>query len=234
MPVTIKRMKSNPKIIPNKKIIYSSILLTLAMLMLIFSVGRAVYAQGDAQTRFKRIPLQYIVALGDPSANSGSGAESWGLWRQDPGPRGCRLDGYDKLKADGGVAPARWKFDSTDWWLEEHGLIMEKPEFPLPPGRYLVTGGRAVKSVLTVYPKDNNGAERWALDKGVRLYDVTHLPCRAARYTPAKGDDSCSPDKVNTSSFPVTPTAAMPPVEGCHKKDYAVLFVIGMAVEDGQ
>ena len=22
----------------------------------------------------------------------------------------------------------------SDWWLEEHGLIMEKPSFPLPPG----------------------------------------------------------------------------------------------------
>ena len=24
----------------------------------------------------------------------------------------------------------------SDWWLEEHGLIMEKPSFPLPPGEY--------------------------------------------------------------------------------------------------
>ena len=25
---------------------------------------------------------------------------------------------------------------------QEHGLIMEKPDFPLPAGKYVVTGGR--------------------------------------------------------------------------------------------
>ena len=34
-----------------------------------------------------------------------------------------------------GQAPAGWSFDKADWWLEEHGLIMEKPE-PLPPGNW--------------------------------------------------------------------------------------------------
>ena len=33
---------------------------------------------------------------GDPNANSGAGAENWGLWRKDPGPRGVRLYNYDK------------------------------------------------------------------------------------------------------------------------------------------
>jgi hypothetical protein len=33
------------------------------------------------------------------------------------------------------------------------------------------------------------------------------------------------------TDFPVSPGAAMPPVEGCHHQDYAVLIVIGMAVE---
>ena len=107
----------------------------------------AIFAQSaDAQTptQFKHIPTQFIVALGDPSANSGSGAQLWGLWNQDPGPRGCLLEKYAQLK-ETGVAPANWKFDSTDWWLEEHGAIMEKPIFPLPPGQYVVTGeiGRA-------------------------------------------------------------------------------------------
>ena len=32
--------------------------------------------------------------------------------------------------------------------------------------------------------------------------------------------------------FPVEPGAAMPPVEGCNKQDYAVLIVIGMMVEN--
>ena len=40
----------------------------------------------------------------------------------------------------GGKAPAGWSWDKNDWWLEEHGLIMEKPDFPVPAGRYVVTG----------------------------------------------------------------------------------------------
>ena len=40
----------------------------------------------------------------------------------------------------GGKAPAGWSWDKDDWWLEEHGLIMEKPDFPMPSGRYVVTG----------------------------------------------------------------------------------------------
>ena len=83
--------------------------------------------------------LQYIAALGDPHATSGATAQTWGLWRQDPGPRGVSLARYESLKAKG-VAPAGWKFDSADWWLEEHGLIMEPPSFPIPAGTYLVTG----------------------------------------------------------------------------------------------
>src|SRR5262245_61837309 len=111
-----------------------------------------VHASGADVTKFRRIEPQYIAALGDPGAKSGTGAQSWGLWDKDPGPRGCKLDRYPELKATG-VAPAQWKFDEKDWWLEEHGLIMEKPTFPLPAGKYLVTGDRAVTSVLTIYPK---------------------------------------------------------------------------------
>ena len=73
-----------------------------------------------AEMVFKPIPTQYIAALGDPGATSGAGAESWGLWRLDPGPRGVELSDYETLKAEGGVAPAEWKFDAADWWLEEH------------------------------------------------------------------------------------------------------------------
>jgi len=167
---------------------------------------------------FKRIQTQFIAALGDPSANSGTGAQLWGLWRLDPGPRGVALGSYGKLKANGGTAPARWKFDSADWWLEEHGLIMEQPDTPMPPGRYVVTGAREVTTILTVEP---SGA--WRLDDGAKLFDVTHLPCRSARYT----GEACSPDRADQSKFPVTPGGPMPPVEGCSKQDYAVLFVIG-------
>lgn len=185
-------------------------------------------ASAQTSTRFKRIPIEYIVALGDPSASLGTGAQLWGLWRHDPGSRGCSLDNYEKLKADGGIAPARWKFDNGDWWLEEHGLLMEKPEFPLPPGQYVVTGGRLATAVLTIFPPDKEGISRWELNKG-KLYDVTHLPCHAARYTPEKNDRICSPDKTQMSVFPVAPGVAMPAVEGCRKQDYSVLFVIGVA-----
>ena len=70
----------------------------------------------------------------------------------------------------------------------------------------------------------------WSLKDG-KLYDVTHLPCRSALYTPAAGGSgSCTPAAANRADFPVTPGAAMPSGSGCDKQDYAVLFVLG--VED--
>jgi hypothetical protein len=201
-------------------------LLALGSLFLALGV-QPVHASGVDVSKFRRIEPQYIAALGEPGATSGSGAQSWGLWSKDPGPRGCKLDRYPELKATG-VAPAQWKFDAADWWLEEHGLIMEKPTFPLPPGKYLVTGDRSVTSVLTILPKDKNGNQRWELADGATLYDVTHLACRSARYTPATATKPCSPDKVQTTGFPVTPGAAMPAVNGCRKQDYTVLIIVGL------
>jgi hypothetical protein len=151
----------------------------------------------------------------------------WGVWKVDPGPRGARLEQYAQLKATG-VAPAKWKFDASDWWLEEHGLIMENPTFPLAAGQYLVTGDREVRTVLTVHPKDKNGNQRWELADGATLYDVTHLGCRAARYTPAKAGGACSPANVSTKGFPMTPNTEMPSVSGCNKLDYPVLIVVGV------
>jgi hypothetical protein len=185
----------------------------------------------EAETVFKSIPTQFIAALGDPDAASGTGAESWGLWPQDPGPRGVMLSDYESLKAQGGVAPAQWKFDASNWWLEEHGLIMEQPTFPIPPGKYVVTGGREVTAVLTIHPKGDDGVQHWELDKGATLHDVTHLRCHSARYMPAAGANSCSPAKAQMSAFPVVPGGPMPPVEGCDKQDYQVLIVIGMGVD---
>jgi hypothetical protein len=177
---------------------------------------------------FRRVPTQYIAALGSPDARAGNDAQTWGLWRQDPGPRGVPLQEYAHLKASGGVAPASWKFDDKAWWLEEHGLIMEQPEFPMPPGRYMVTGGRAVTSVLTVDAMAKDGTQRWALDNAT-IYDVTHLRCRSALYTPQAGAGSCSPAKAQSSAFPVRPGAPMPPVEGCNKQDYSVFIVLAVA-----
>ena len=108
-------------------------LLAMGALMLATGLQQSVHAAGVDLSKFRRIEPQFIAALGDPKATSGGGAQSWGFWDKDPGPRACKLDHYPELKATG-VAPAQWKFDAADWWLEEHGLIMEKPSFPLPPG----------------------------------------------------------------------------------------------------
>ena len=140
-----------------------------------------------------------------------------------------QLDRYERLQREGGVAPAGWKFEPTDWWLEEHGLIMEQPEFPMPAGKYLVTGDRDVTTVLTVQPMAADGTQHWELDNGATLYDVTHLRCRSARYTPAAGREACSPVAAKASDFPVAPGGVMPPVPNCDKQDYAVLILIGVA-----
>jgi hypothetical protein len=187
-------------------------------------------ASGSSETVIKPIPTQYIAALGDPTAKSGIGAETWGLWPVDPGPRGVRLTGYASLKDSGGIAPRGWKFNNADWWLEEHGLIMEQPTFPIVPGKYVVTGYRDATATLTVHPKAADGTVRWELNHGASLYDVTHLGCRAARYTPAT-PNSCSPEHADQVNFPVFPGAVMPPVGGCNKQDYQVLIVVGMEVE---
>lgn len=189
---------------------------------------RTPVTAGQDQIKFNRISPQYIAALSDPKATSGSSADTWGYWRVDPGPRGVTLARYERLKSAGGVAPAKWQFDRGDWWLEEHGLIMESPDFPMAAGKYLVTGDRETTAVLTVHPKDAGGAQRWELSDGATIYDVTHLACRSARYTPMTADP-CSPEKAQQQSFPVRPGAEMPAVEGCNKQDYAVLIVIGLA-----
>ncbi len=191
----------------------------------------AIVAQSvsGSDSKFRRVRTQFIAALGDPDATSGTNANAWGLWRQDPGPRGVRLNRFDRLVAADGVAPARWQFDAEAWWLEENGLIMEAPEFPLPTGQYLVTGNREVTTVLTIHPVDADGHHRWELADGASIYDVTHLRCRSALYSQASGTNSCTPANARVNNFPVTPGAAMPPVDGCDKQDYAVLFVIGVA-----
>ena len=180
--------------------------------------------------RFKPIRAKFIAALGDPEASSGTGAETWGIWHSDPGPRGVWLRMFPMLKATGGYGPGGWKFDKTNWWLDENGLIMEKPEFPLEPGKYLVTGERELVTMLTVHEKDEAGRQKWELEQGA-LKDVTHLPCRSALYTPAGGEDSCSPASAPLPAFKIQPGHPMPEIRGCNKQDYAVLIVIGLPVK---
>merc|ERR1712048_463287 len=110
---------------------------------------------------------------------------------------------------------------------------MEKPDTPLPPAKYTVTGGRETVAELIVHTQDQDGDQRWELSSGAKLYDVTHLPCRSARYTPQKSadisDDSCSPANMPQNFFPVAPGGVMPSLKGCNKQDYAVLFVMRRA-----
>ena len=79
--------------------------------------------------------------------------------------------------------------------------------------------------VTTGLTVDSDGG--WKLDEGT-LYDVTHLPCRSARYTPIP-EGGGSPLTAKQSDFPVAPGATMPTVQGCDKQDYAVLFLVGKA-----
>lgn len=118
-----------------------------------------------------------------------------------------------------------------------------------------MTGDREVTTVLTV---DARGG--WALEKGT-LHDVTHLPCRSARYTPlpaaaaaaeeaegaAGGTESCAaaasageppqagtPAGARKGDFPVAPGATMPDVAGCARQDYWVLFVVAIEEPAGE
>ena len=201
----------------------------LGLVVMAFQLVSTLQAS-DSYIRFRPIPTQYIAALGDPQTSSGGGAQNWGLWRRDPGPRGVWLSAFEDLKGSAGLAPAKWQFDGNDWWLDENGLLMEKPEFPVPPGRYLVPGDRETVTVLTVHPENTQGERRWELHNGAVLYDVTHLPCRSARYRPVSRNLTCSPDRVGPARFPIMPGIPMPSVQGCHRQDYAVLFVIGVEI----
>ena len=205
-----------------------------ALLLTLVAMSQVACAQERGEMKFERVSMQYIAALGGESDSSGSNAQAWGLWPVDPGPRGVRLSSYEQLRSSDGRAPAGWQLDDTDWWLEENGLLMEQPEFPLAPGQYMVTGGRDITTVLTIYAPDEQGDSRWELADGATLYDVTHLGCRSARYTPGAGKEagSCSPANAPQSAFRVAPGAEMPPVEGCAKQDYAVLFIVAVGVTE--
>lgn len=184
-----------------------------------------------AKTKFKSVPLQYIAALGPEGATSGTNAETWGYWREDPGPIGVWLRLYKMLAKAGNVAPAGWKFDIDDWWLDENGLIMKAPEFPMPAGQYLVTNGEDLAAELTIEGPDADGRQAWSLSHGRVLKDVTHGPCRSARYTPEGESGTCSPAKADQSVFPLAPAEPPPPVAGCKRKQYAVLIVFALPVE---
>ena len=228
-------MAQNDKVITQRNLTSRSMLVMfigVGVLLLVASLLLPAYASTEKQPKFVRIPTQFIAALGDPTANSGTGAQTWGIWHLDPGPRGVRLGNYEELKAAGGVAPAKWEFDSKEWWVEENGLLMEKPSFPISAGKYVVTGDREMTSILTIHPKDENGEQKWDLSHDAALYDVTHLPCRSARYTPIDPETSCTPGRALDTVFPITPGRSMPSFEGCKKLDYSVLFIVAVELKD--
>ncbi len=213
----------------NNRQLYRKLILSLFFTGILLSSAK-LFAE---PVSFQQIRPKFIAALGDPEASSGTGAETWGIWHTDPGPRGVWLRLFPVLKATGGYAPAGWKFDKTGWWLDENGLIMEKPQFPLAAGKYLVTGERELITMLTVHEQDAEGKQKWELEQGA-LKDVTHLPCRSALYTPNEGENSCSPSAAPLPAFKIQPGYPMPEIEGCHKQDYAVLIVIGLPVKSSK
>ncbi|KAH8092267.1 hypothetical protein JL720_5235 [Aureococcus anophagefferens] len=168
----------------------------------------------DGVTYKKINPIQFVAALGDPTA-AGTGAQDWGIWRADPGPRGVRL-GLEQLEK--GKATAGWAFDGNDWWLEarpDH----EQPD-PLPAGKYVVAAA--------VHGARRRQGGGWTLRDG-SLYDVTHLPCRSARYTPPPGGACCP--RAPREGLPVTPGgAAMPASRALLEAGLRRLFIVG--VED--
>ena len=194
------------------------------------SLTVGVSSQTLAQTKFKRIRTQYIAALAQGNSTSGTGAETWGLWRIDPGPIGVWLRFYKLLQKAGNIAPAGWRFNIDDWWLDENGLIMKAPEFPMPAGKYYVTNGEEHISLLTVEPPDTTGTQAWSLSDNKTIANVTHGPCRSTRYTPENASGTCSPVDADIAAFPLKPGEDPPPVEGCKRKKYAVLIVFGKPV----
>jgi len=135
----------------------------------------------------------FIAALGSADAESGGGAQKWGLWEGDPGSDGRYPN---TLNFD----PPSW-YNPLDWWIEEHGLIMPNP-VPLPAGEYKVYGDTTVggAKLLTVGAGGN-----WVLPQGVTLDDVTHHPCEAHRYmgTQGSGCTANSKSKCRDDSSPV-------------------------------
>ena len=184
-----------------------------------------------AQTKIRRIQTQYIAVLAPKDATSGNGAETWGIWKVDPGPIGVWLRFYQLLRKAGNIAPAGWRFDIDDWWLDENGLIMKAPEFPIPAGQYYVTNGEENISLLTVKQPDAEGRQAWSLSDDKTIADVTHGPCRSARYTPAGEAGNCSPQYADLSAFPLKPGESPPLVRGCNRKSYAVLIVFGVPIQ---
>lgn len=179
--------------------------------------------------RFNRVASQYIAALGPEDATEGDNAHTWGHWATDPGPIGVWLRDFETMQATGGIGPTGWKFDKDDWWLDENGLLMKAPVFPMPAGMFLVTNGTDNIAMLTVDEPDSAGKQGWRLSNERTLLDVTHLKCRSARYRPASDGADCTPANADQAAFPLPPAQDPPAVENCDRQVYAVPIIFAVA-----
>ncbi len=115
--------------------------------------------------------------------------------------------------------------------LDENGLIMRAPDFPISAGQYYVTNGEDQIALLTIEAPDKDGKQAWSLSDGKTIKDVTHGPCRSARYTPMGASGTCTPEKADLADFPLKPGEEVPPIEMCNRQIYAVLIVFGFPVK---
>ena len=86
-------------------------------------------------------------------------------------------------------------------------------------------------SLLTVEKPDAEGKQAWSLTDDKTIGDVTHGPCRSARYTPEGESGSCSPKYADRSAFPLKPGESPPLVSGCNRKNYAVLIFFAVPAD---
>ena len=194
------------------------------------TMGALAVPPASGQLYYQRTPTQYIAALADPSATSGNNAETWGWWSRDPGPFGVPLSYYDRIQQMGGRGPGGWGFDLDDWWLDENGILMEPPEFPMPAGAFYVTNGEGSYALLTVSDADDGGHKAWSLNR-LNIGGVTHGPCRAGRYSPVGATGTCAPDIIDQAIFPLPLGAEPPAVRGCNMVEYEVLIIFGVPVD---
>jgi len=96
------------------------------------SAAEVEQVKAEPKPKFKRIPrIQFVAALGDPAASSGTGAEEWGLWDQDPGPRGVTLGKYPKLDQNKGKSPRGGNLTKATGVLRNTALLWRRLEnFP--------------------------------------------------------------------------------------------------------
>ena len=108
---------------------------------------------------------------------------------------------------------------------------MRAPEYPISAGQYHVTNGENHISPLTNDTPDKDGKQDWSLSDGKTRKDVTHGPCRSARYTSVGASGTCTPEKANLSDFPLAPGVDVPAIGMCNRQIYAVLIVFGYPFE---